>query len=144
MSTPFSERLKAAAFADPTLQTLLSPASPTLAKFRFYNRTLAQGSALPAVVFRQISGSDTYTFAGRLATSWSRYQLMIWAENQASAQAVDAALTDFSVTFNTSGLPNLTSYPNYILLRREGVYAPTDPGKFLQSLDINFWQNDTL
>lgn len=141
MSTPFSERLKAAAFADATLQTLLG--SP-LNRFRFYNRQLAQGSVLPAVVFRQISGSDSYVNGGRLPTSWSRYQLMIWAETQASAQAVDAALTDFVGNFNTSGLPNLTSYPNYILLRREGIFAPTDPGKYLQSLDINFWQNDTL
>ncbi len=141
MSTPFSDRLRAAAFADATLQSLLGA---PLNRFRWYDRQLVQGSALPAVVVRQISGNDEYVDAGRLPTSFSRYQLTIWAETQASAQAVDAAITDFAGNFNSSGLPGLSSYPNYILLRRQAIYAPTDPGKYLQSLDINFWQNDTL
>lgn len=141
MSTPFADRLRAAAFADATLQGLLGA---PLNHFRWYNRQLVQGSVLPAVVVRQISGSDSYVDAGRLPTSFSRYQLTIWAENQASATAVDVAITDWVGSFNSSGLPNLSSYPNYILLRREGIFAPTDPGKYLQSLDINFWQNDTL
>jgi hypothetical protein len=141
MSTPFSDRLRAAAFADSTLQSLLGT---PLNRFRFYNRQLVQGSAFPAVVFQQISGSDSYVDAGRQATGFSRYQFTIWADNQASAQAVDAALTAFTVTFNSSGVPGLSSYPNYILLRREGLFAPTDPGKYLQTLDVSFWQNDTL
>lgn len=141
MSTPFSERLRAAAFADPTLLALLGT---PLNRFRWYDRQLVQGSALPAVVVLQVSGSDSYVDAGRLPTSFSRYQLTIWAETQASAQAVDDAITAFSSQFNSSGLANLSSYPNYILLRRQGIFAPTDPGKYLQSLDINFWQNDTL
>lgn len=141
MSTPFNERLRAAAFADTTLKALLGI---PLNRFRWYNRQLVQGSVFPAIVVRQISGSDTYVDAGRLPTGFARYQFTIWAESQESAQAVDQALTDFSVTFNSSGIPGLSSYPNYILLRREGIFAPTDPGKYLTTIDMQMWQNDTL
>lgn len=141
MSTPFSDRLRAAAFADTALQALLG--SP-FNRFRFYNRQLAQGSAFPAIVFQQISGGDTYVDAGRLPTGFSRYQFKIWGETQASVQAVDRALTDFSVTFNSTGLPGNSSYPNYIVLRREDVFSPTDPGKFQNIIDMKMWQNDQL
>lgn len=141
MSTPFFDRLRAAAFADSTLQSLLG--SP-LNRFRIYNRQLVQGSTFPAMVVRQISGGDSYVDAGRLPTGFSRWQHEIWGTTLADVQAVDAAFTEFVGNFNSSGLPGLTSYPNYIILRREDVYAPTDPGKFLNFIDVRYWQNDTL
>ncbi len=144
MATPLQQRMLASASAYPALVALLG-SSP----FRWYYDVLQQGSAYPAVVVQQISGSNTYTAAARLKTGFSRFQFMIWGGQFATgAQArddVQAALTSWLDQWSGgSGIPGLSLYSNRVIGQRESVFVLKDSPVYQKALDVMIFADDTL
>lgn len=134
------EFLRTQAAADPTLSAQLG-SSP----FRWYDKTLLQGSALPAVVVQLISNPTSYTNYQRLTTSDSRWQFTIWGgKAQAGEDACEAlvnALTEFFDEFNAEGIDGLASYPNEIMNVRDAVYADTELSIQQRVVDVKIFSN---
>jgi hypothetical protein len=59
---------------------------------RVYPVQRKQGSALPAVVYQQITGVRDHTFAGASGFVASRYQITCWAETYGGADALADAV----------------------------------------------------
>lgn len=134
------EFLRNAASADSTLSVLLGT-NP----FRWYDKTLLQGSAFPAVVAQQISNQTTYTNYQRLTTSDSRWQFTIWGgQYQAGEDACEAlvnALTEFFDEFNAEGIDGLASYPNEVLNVRDAVFADEEGAIQQRVVDVKIFSN---
>ena len=141
MSTSLKARIRTAAAAYPGLAALLGTAP-----FRWYDNTLIQGSALPAVVVQVISGSPTYVVTGRLHTGWSRIQFSIWGSgsNSSNATDVETQLLAFLDQLNLIGIPGLAQYPCQVVLQRDLLYPKTQPPLFLRQLDAMIFSNDSL
>lgn len=144
MATSIQDRLLTAAAAYAPLTALLGT-SP----FRWYFDTLQQGSAFPAVVVEQISGSKTYAATKRLATGFSRYQFTIWGgQYLAGSQARDAvasALNDFMDQWSGgSGISGLSLYSNLNVMERERLFPWTDTPIYQKIVDYRIFADDTL
>lgn len=144
MPTSLQQRMLTAAAAYAPLAALLG-SSP----FRWYWDTLQQGSAFPAVVVQQISGSNTYTAIARLKTGYARYQFTIWGgQYAAGAQArddVQAALTAWLDQWSGgTGISGLALYPNAVIGQREFTYQMKDGPLYQKVLDVRIFSDDTL
>ena len=144
MSTPLAERMRTDAAAYPALQALLGTTP-----FRWFADQLPQGTAFPAVVVTDISGSPTYVVTGRLHTGWSRMQFLIWGGQKATGATartnVEAALLSFLDQWEGGiGIPNLSQYPNLVVLQRNSVYTQTDGPIYQKIVDAMIFSNSSL
>ena len=132
--------LRAQAALFPGLTALLGTAP-----LRWYDERLNQGSALPAVVVTVVSDPPTYVATGRLRTGWSRVQFLIWGATPGSdsAFAVETQLLLFFDQLNLIGIPGLTQYPNYVVLRRDSMYPQTDPPIYQRIVDAMMFSNSS-
>jgi hypothetical protein len=131
-------RLRSAAMVNSTLATLLGTTP-----FRWYDSTLQQGTAFPAVVVQQIFGGDIYTWAGRNPTGFSRYQFAIWDTDPERGRLVDDAMSDFFTTFNgpqISGVP-LCWYGAQVVLRLSKVFSLPEPVLHQRILQVSIFSN---
>ena len=139
MSLKSSIRSAAASF--PGLTTLLGT-SP----FRWYDERRLQGSVLPAVAVQIISGSPTYTVAGRLPTGWTRVQFTISGSGADSSNAmlVETQLLLFFDQLNLIGISGLTQYPAFVLLQKDAMEPQTEPPIFQRIVDANIFSNSKI
>lgn len=135
------QRIRTAASAYSGLTALLGTAP-----FRWYDLQLAQGSAKPAVVVQQISGSPTYVVGGRLNTGWGRWQFTIWGSgtDSSNALAVEAQLLDFLDQLNLIGITGLTQYPCLVVGQRDAMFPGTQPPSYQRLVDAMIFSNDSL
>lgn len=142
MPTSLEARLRTAAAAFPGLTALLG-SSP----FRWYDTQLAQDSAFPAITVLLVSDVLMYSLQGILQTSWSRVQFTIWDIDPESARNVEAELMLFLAQFNGDGVMISFSPPvckNFILTRRSGFYAQTQPPNYWRTVDAKIFNNSSL
>lgn len=143
MATPVKDRIRTAAINTAALTALLGT-NP----FRWFDRQLYKGATLPAVVVQSISDPRTYALAGRLPTSFSRYQFTIWADNNAAGVAalssIESALTNFLETLDLVGIPGQICYSNRIVAARDAMYPTPEPGKPQRVIDAMIFANDSL
>lgn len=144
--TPVRDRIRAAAIATPTLTAILGT-NP----FRWYDPQLAQGSVFPAVAAQVVSDPASYVYAGRLPTSWSRYQFTLSAVNSSDATtgipalvALETALMTFFDSLDLIGVPGLLQYPVLVVAARDGFRAGPQPGIKQRILDVMLFANSTL
>src|SRR5262249_4173982 len=143
MATPLQDRLLAAAEADAGLVALLG-SSP----FRWFYDSLPQGSTFPAVVAQQISSSNTYVLNSRLATSYTRFQFMIWggkyAAGAAAREAVTEALKNFLDGFSGAGIAGLTQQSNYVVLERDFLFVQSDTPIYQKIIDCQIFTDERI
>lgn len=146
MSTPVKDRIRAAAIATPALVSILGT-SP----FRWYDKTLVQGSVFPAVQVQTVSDPSSYVYAGMLPTSWGRWQFTLSAINRAVGSdsipglvALEDALKTFLNSLNLVGVTGLVQYPNLIVAARDGYKPAPQPGIAQRILDVMIFANTTL
>lgn len=112
--------------------------------FRWWDTTLQQGSAYPAIVVTMVSNPRNYVLMGRLPTGWSRVQFTIWDTDTLRASTVENALLAFFDVFNAVGPANLPSYPVEVVNDRETTVPEPEPKRFLRILDAMIFSNDNL
>lgn len=139
MSTTLEVLLRTQASAFAGLTALLGTVP-----FRWWDDTLQQGSAYPAIVVQLISNPASYCNLGRLPTSWARYQFSIWDTDAERARQVESQLYDFFDVFNAVGPSNLPAYPVQIVNDRQSVLPNPEPKRFLRIVDAMIFSNDTL
>jgi hypothetical protein len=144
MSTALGDRMMADAAAYAPLNTLLGT-NP----FRWYYRELQQGSAFPAIAATQISQNESYSVTRRLATSWSRWQFLIWggqyAAGVAACNAVREALAKFFDQWSGGiGITGLSQYPNLLVGDLESKYVQTDTPIYQRIVDFSIFSDSTL
>lgn len=147
MSTSLQQRMLTSASAYAPLQALLG--TPPGEVFRWYFDILEQGSAFPAVVVQQISGSKTYSATARLKTGYSRYQFTIWGgQFAAGSQARDdvaAALVSFMDQWaGGTGITGLSLYPNENVLDRKALYVQKDTPVYQRLMDFRIFSDDSI
>jgi hypothetical protein len=135
--------LQTAALAYPALTALLGT-SP----FRWWDTQLPQSSTFPAVVVQMVSNPATYTFGGRLPTSFARMQFTIWggysAAGSQAADQVRSALYAFLDQFNAEGIPGLLQYPCLVVNDRRGGFTQGDTLLYQRLLDVQIFSNDSI
>jgi len=146
MSTPLEERILTAAQAFPALVSALA-SNP----FAFYFTTLQQGSAFPAIVMRQISGSRMYRVDARMKTGWQRFSFTIWGgQFKAGFDAcvtVKMALLSFMDNSAFDGIPvgsTRNQAANRLLLDLSAEYFQTDGPIYQRILDYDIYDDNTL
>lgn len=139
MATPLKDKLLAAASADSGLQALLGT-NP----FRWWNIQLRQGSAFPAVVQQIISDPQDYAFTGQLPTSFARVQFTLWDTDSERLETLQTALYSFLSGFSGSGITGLVAQPNFVMNSRDGLYAQTQPVRYLRIIDAKVFNNSTV
>ena len=113
---------------------------------RWYDTTLTEGTAFPAIVVRVISSPPMYTFTNRLATSWNRCQFMIYAQpDSAAADIVAQALFSFfDQWFGGTGITGLVLNPNLVIADRDDLEPKLEPPVFLRVIEAKIWNNCTV
>lgn len=139
MGTPLKDKIRTAAAANAGLQALLGT-SP----FRWWNLQLNQGSAFPAVVAQIISDPQDYCFTGQLPTSFARVQLTLWDTDSERLETLQSALYDFLAGFSGSGITGLVAQPNFVMNSRDGLYAQSQPPRYLRIIDAKVFNNSTV
>lgn len=139
MATPLKDKLRTAAAANAGLQALLGT-SP----FRWWNLQLNQNSAYPAIVAQIISDPQNYAFTGMLPTSFTRVQFTLWDTDSERLEALQAALYAFLAGFSGTGITGLVAQPNFVMNSRDGMYAQTQPVRFLRIIDAKVFNNSTV
>lgn len=143
MSTPVKDRIRAAAIIYGALPVLLGT-SP----FRWYDRQMVPGSVFPAVQVQVVSDPASYVYAGRLPTSWSRYQFTLSGVNTEAGVtalvALEAEMMSFFDSLNLIGVNNLSQYPNLVVAARDGFKPAPSPGIPQRILDVMIFANSNL
>lgn len=138
-----SDKIVAGIFAYAPLASLLATrldGNPAV-----YRNQLQQGSAFPALVFQLISGGQQYTLNSRLATSFSRVQFTIWANDPDTAETIESQLYAFLDGFNPAAVnPNLQAAPNFVVLTRDGMYTETQPPQYWRISDAQIFDNTSV
>lgn len=142
MST-LEARIRAAAIADATLLSYLGDGnSPPY--FRWFDTQLPEGSAYPSLVVQLIGGSETYVSTGRLPTGFSRMQFTIWDTDPEEGRAIEAALLSFLDSLNLVGITGLPQYPNYVVLKRQGMEPQSEPPLFQRIVDAMIFSDSSV
>jgi hypothetical protein len=129
-------KLFAAALAYPPLTALIGTSNTA------WNDTqLPNPATYPAVVVLQVSNPKLRGFGGVSPTSWKRMQFTIWGSSGASARAVEAVMYGFLAQFNAYGIPNLPANASAVIDVRSGLYAETQPPKYLRIMDAMIFDN---
>lgn len=137
--TPLEIKLRTQAAAFSELTALLGTTP-----FRWYDVQIAQGTAFPAIAVQVVFDGDTYVFAGRLATGFTRVQFDIWDTDPVRLRQVEGALTDFMNVFNGTGIQGLVAYGNFFVMRRQGLTPnPTRP-PYRRICDVNIFSSDLI
>lgn len=140
-------KIRVAAMSFAPLVALLSnsPSIPLFPDFRWYDTTMLQGSAFPAMVVQLVSGGQNYTFNTRLSTSYNRVQFMIWDIDAERARQVEQALYQFMDVFNPAGLrSDLTGAPNFVVLTQQKQFPQSEPPKFMRHNDVQIFDNSQV
>ena len=132
-------KLRTVAAADSALTALLGT-SP----FRWYDTQLDQGSAMPAVVVLRVTYPRNYALNARMTTGQARMQFTIWGATGEQARSVEAALLTFLDGFDAIGKANLSQYPNRVVMSRAGLYAQTQPARYLVIDDVMVWNDEAV
>ena len=135
-------KLMREAAADAGLQAVLAQRAD--GKIAWYDTQLDQPSPFPAVVTLRVSYPRTESFTQRFSTNFARMQFTIWANTGEQARAVEVALLAFFDSFNASAIPGMTFAPNCILNSRAGMYAQTQPPKYLLMIDVRIFHDETV
>lgn len=126
------------------LRALLGSGSPLV--FRFYDTTLVQKSAYPAVVMQEISNPPSYVLCSRLDTSFSRWQFTIWggqfAAGVTAADQVADAMLPFFDQLNLVSIPGLSMYTNIVIANRRAVFPMTDQPVYQRVIDVRIFSKD--
>src|SRR6185436_3862607 len=126
------------------LRDLLGAGSPLV--FRWFDTTLVQKAAYPAVVMQEVSNPPTYIFCSRLNTSFSRWQFTIWggqfSAGVTSADQVSAVLMPFFDQLNLVGISGLSIYNNIVLSNRRAVFPMTDQPVYQRVIDVRIFSVD--
>jgi hypothetical protein len=126
------------------LRTLLGSGSPLV--FRWFDTTLVQNAAYPAVVMQEISNPPAYIFCSRLNTNFSRWQFTIWggqfSSGVSSADQVSDALLPFFDQLNLVGISGLSIYNNIVLNNRRAVFPMTDQPVYQRVIDVRIFATD--
>ncbi len=126
------------------LRALLASGSPAI--FRWYDTTLVQHAAYPAVVMQEISNPPSYVLCSRLNTSFSRFQFTIWggqfAAGVTASDDVGAVLLPFFDQLNLVGINGLSQYNNIVLGNRRAVFPMTDQPVYQRVMDVRIFSKD--
>ena len=104
----------------------------------------AASAVMPAVVVLQVSNPKIRGFGGTSPTSWKRMQFTIWGSSGAQARAVEAVMYGFLAQFNAYGIPDLPANACEVLDVRGGLYAETQPPKYLRIMDAMIFDNSNF
>jgi hypothetical protein len=107
----------------------------------WWDTQLDQDSGFPAVVAFQVSNPKIRGFGGVSPTSWKRMQFTIWAASGEQARAVEAVMYGFLAQFNGYGIANLPANASAVIDVRSGLYAETQPPKYLRIMDAMIFDN---
>ncbi len=145
--TSLEAKIREAALNFMPLAMLLTntPSIPRFPDFRWYDTTVLQGTAFPCMVVQLVSGGQNYSNYQRLSTSFNRVQFMIWDIDAERAREVEQALYSFLDQFNPAGLnPNLTNYPNSVVLTQQKQFPQSEPPKFMRHNDAQIFDNSAV
>lgn len=120
--------------------TALIGTNPT----NWWDTQLDQQSAYPAVVVFQVSNPKIRGFQGTSPTSWKRMQFTIWGASGAQARAVEQVMYGFLAQFNAYGISGLVANACEVLDVRGGLYAETQPPKYLRIMDAMIFDNSDV
>jgi hypothetical protein len=126
------------------LRTLLGAGSPLV--FRWFDTTLVQKAAYPAVVMQEVSNAPAYVLCSRLNTSFSRFQFTIWGGQYSAgvtaADQVSDVLLPFFDQLDLVGIPGLSMYTNIVLSNRRAVFPMTDQPVYQRVMDVRIFSKD--
>ena len=105
---------------------------------------LPNPASYPAVVVLQVSNPRIRGFMGTSPTSWKRMQFTIWGISGAQARAVEAVMYNFLAQFNAYGIAGLPANACEVLDVRGGMYAETQPPKYLRIMDAMIFDNSNV
>lgn len=95
----------------------------------------------------QVSDPSQYVIDGRLSSSWTRMQFMIYGHGNDStnASAVVAVMKSFFKGFNASANVSRSGfYDNRISNDRDGGVADTQPLTFLRTMDVQIFNDENV
>lgn len=141
MATSLEIKLRTAAAADATLQSLLGT-NP----FRWYGPQAQQGAAQPLVEVLMVDAPPQYSTTQLLNTCRYRMQLTIWDTDLERARTVERAIIQFLTTFNAYNSGDQSPIQrNRVVNRRSGrSQAQTDPITYWRTLDAMIWNNEEI
>lgn len=135
--TPLKDKLRTAAAAYGPLTAIIG-SNP----IRYWNVQARQGATFPYVVATLVSDAPTYAFQGPLTASFARMQFVLWDTDPQRLEDLDAAMQGFIAQFNGAGLPDATAQGNYILNRRDAMFAQTQPPQYQRLLDVRLYSGE--
>ncbi len=110
------------------------------------DRQLPQNPVFPCCSYARISDVPLYSQehdSAQGTTRWARFQVDVWSKSDIEADqvadAIEAALQTFNLWLQPSSPFVLTSAPNTVLMRRDGIEPNTQPPIFREILDIKVW-----
>jgi hypothetical protein len=134
-------KLKAAAYAYAPLTALIGTGPYGWMDTQLSN---AAAATFPAVVVFQVSNPKIRGFGGVSPTSWKRMQFTIWGISGVQARAVEAVMYGFLAQFNGYGIANLPANASAVIDVRSGLYAETQPPKYLRIMDAMIFDNSNF
>ncbi|HET9304872.1 MAG TPA: hypothetical protein VFO46_02485 [Candidatus Sulfotelmatobacter sp.] len=134
------DKLRTAAMNYTPLTALLGSGANN---FRWYETQLLEGSAFPAVVVTLVSNVRDYALDRRMATSFTRLQIVVWDPNPEEASTVEQTIVQFLDQFSAYG-PIAGQAANFVLNSRATIYPDTQPPIYQRLIDVRVFDNELV
>lgn len=120
-----------------------------LVSTRIYRVIRPQGSELPALAYRKVSGSDELYQSGTSTLGQTRIGFTCWAADPSQAEAIRDVIRDVLQNYSgtiTSGAESVVVVRSHLETDAEFYDPPQDAsgsGLFSASIDVFFWWRPT-